>query len=55
LSSHSYNFIQDSNVLLEKKRKRTQIHISVLASLVYTRKEKQRGDWKRGLCSTHPE
>lgn len=39
----------------KKERKRTQIHISMLASLVYRRKEQQRGGWKRGLCSTRPE
>lgn len=39
----------------KKERKRTQIHISMLASFVYRRKEQQRGDWKRGLCSTYLE
>lgn len=39
----------------KKERKSTQIHISMLASFVYRRKEQQRGDWKRGLCSTLPE
>lgn len=39
----------------KQKGKRTQIHIFMSASLVYRRKERQRGGWEVELLSKHPQ
>jgi hypothetical protein len=38
----------------KKKRMGTQVHISMSASLVHRREERQSGGWKRGWLSKHP-